>query len=106
MQKLISYLRKMEKKNLIALGVFGGIMIFFIGLASFIALGPATTEEPIAYKISTTIKLAGMGLLCMSLIGGGVTVDELDKDVRNLMMIFGTVILLISIAMLSVARGY
>lgn len=96
----------MEKKNLIAIMVFVGVMTFFIGLASFIALGPATTNEPIAYKISTTIKLAGMGLLCISLIGGGVTIDELDKDIRSLMIIFGVVILLISIAMLSFARGY
>lgn len=91
---------------MIAIMVFVGVMTFFIGLASFIALGPATTNEPIAYKISTTIKLAGMGLLCIFLIGGGVTIDELDKDIRSLMIIFGVVILLISIAMLSFARGY
>ena len=92
---------KMGKKKLMILGLAGGILLFFIGLATYIALGPSTTDYQLPQQISAVIKYTGMGIICISMIVGGFFVEKLEKDTKSLLLIFGIVLLLLNIFVLS-----
>jgi hypothetical protein len=83
------------------LGIVVGVMLFFIGLASYIALGPSDATHQLPRQISSVFKLTGMGLICISMIIGGFFVSELDKDVKILLLVFGIFFLLLNIFILS-----
>ena len=91
----------MNKKQFIIFGLIFGIMLFFIGLASYIALGPSTTEYLLPKQVSAVLKLSGMGFICISMIIGGFFVEEIDKDARGLLLIFGLVFLILNIFIIS-----
>jgi len=97
---------EMNKKNLMILGLAGGIMLFFIGMATYIALGPSTDDYLLPRQISAVIKLTGMGIVCISMIVGGFFVEKLDKDTKSLLLIFGLILLLLNIFILSYSRYY
>jgi len=97
---------KMNKKNLMILGIAGGIMLFFLGLATYIAMGPSTADYQLPQQISSLIKLTGMGIICISMIVGGFFVEKLDKDTKSLLLIFGLILLLLNIFILSYSDYY
>jgi len=88
---------RINKKNLMILGLSGGIMLFFIGMATYIAMGPSTDTYLLPRQISSLIKLTGMGIVCISMIVGGFFVEKLDKDTKTLLLIFGVILLLMNI---------
>jgi len=92
---------KMNKKNLMILGIAGGIMLFFIGMAVNIAMGPSTDDYQLPRQVSSVIKLTGMGILCISMIVGGFFVEKMEKDTKTLLLLFGIVLLLLNIIILS-----
>lgn len=92
---------QLDKMNLIVLGIGGGILLFFIGLAAYFALGPSTTDYLLPRQISSVIKLTGMGILCISMIVGGFFIDKLDKDTKSILIIFGFLLLLLNIFVVS-----
>ena len=47
---------KINKKNLIILGLAGGIMLFFIGMATYIAMGPSTDTYVLPRQISSLMQ--------------------------------------------------
>jgi len=96
----------MNKKNLMILSLAGGIMLFFIGIAAYIVLGPSTDDYLLPRQASAVIKLTGMGIICISMIVGGFFVDGLDKDTKTLLLIFGLILLLINIFILSYSNYY
>ena len=89
-----------SKKNLMILGLAGGIMLFFFGLAIAIVLGPTTDENQLPRQVGSFIRLSGMGLICISMIVGGFFVEDLEKDIKHLLLIFGLVLLLLNIFVL------
>ncbi len=95
---------EMNKKNLMILGLAGGIMLFFIGLAAYIALGPSTSDYLLPRQVSAIIKLSGMGIVCISMIIGGFFVEQLEKDTKSLLVIFGVILLLLNIFIFSYSR--
>jgi hypothetical protein len=95
---------KMNKRNLMILGLSGGIMLFFIGMATYIAMGPSTDTYLLPRQISSLIKLTGMGIVCISMIVGGFFVEKLDKDTKTLLLIFGVILLLMNIFIFSYSR--
>jgi hypothetical protein len=95
---------KMNKKNLMILGLAGGIMLFFLGMATYIAMGPSTDTYLLPRQISSVIKLTGMGIVCISMIVGGFFVEKLDKDTKTLLLIFGVILLLMNIFIFSYSR--
>ena len=97
---------EMNKKNLMILGLAGGIMLFFIGMATYIAMGPSTDDYQLPRQVSAVIKLTGMGLVCISMIVGGFFVEKLDKDTKSLLLIFGLILLLLNIFILSYSKYY
>ena len=95
---------KMNKKNLMILGLTSGIMLFFLGMATYIAMGPSTETYLLPRQISSVIKLTGMGIVCISMIVGGFFVEKLDKDTKTLLLIFGVILLLMNIFIFSYSR--
>jgi hypothetical protein len=92
---------EMNKKNLMILGLAGGIFIFFLGMGANILLGPSTETYRLPFQISAMIRFTGMGILVISMVIGGFFVEKLDKDVKSLLLIFGIVLLLLNIFVLS-----
>ncbi|RLF46053.1 MAG: hypothetical protein DRN09_00875 [Thermoplasmata archaeon] len=90
-----------DKKQSMILGLVIGIMLFFIGLASYIALDPSTDTYQLPKQVSAVFKLSGMGLICISMIVGGFFVEGLDKDTKTLLVLFGLIFLLLNIFVLS-----
>ena len=93
-----------NKKTIMIYGLAGGIMLFFIGMATYIALGPSTDTYLLPRQISSIIKLTGMGILCISMIVGGFFVEKIEKDTKMLLLIFGVILLLLNIFVLSYVR--
>ncbi len=95
---------KMDKRALMILGLAFGIMLFFIGMATNIVMGPTTDDYQLPRQISAIIKLTGMGILCISMVVGGFFVEKMDKDTKYLLLIFGIILLLLNIFILSYVR--
>ena len=96
----------MNKKNLMILGLAIGIMLFFFGLGLYILIGPSTIDYRLPYQLSSLVKLIGMGLICISMIVGGFFTEDLDKDTKSLLLIFGLVLLLLNIFILTYTNPY
>lgn len=90
-----------DKMQLTILGLVIGIMLFFIGLASYIALGPSTDNYQLPRQVSAVFKLSGMGLISISMIVGGFFIEGFDKDTKILLVLFGLIFLLLNIFVLS-----
>jgi len=97
---------KINKKNLMILGIEIGVMLFFIGIAINIALGPTTLTYRAPQQISSMIKLIGMGLATLSIFIGGIFIDRMELVTRVLLVIFGVVILCVNIAIISLVPYY
>jgi hypothetical protein len=91
----------MNKKTLMLLGLVVGVMLFFIGLASYIALGPSNATNQLPRQISSVFKLTGMGCICIAMIIGGFFVNDIEKDSKTLLLVFGLIFLLLNIFILS-----
>lgn len=92
---------RIDKMKLMVLGLSGGIILFFIGLASYFALGPSTNDYLLPRQVSSVIKLTGMGILCISMIVGGFFIEKLEKDTKSLLIMFGFILLLLNIFIVS-----
>jgi len=85
---------KITSKNLIMLGLILGIALFFIG-AIISNVFPSSQTDLISYKISSTIKLMGVGVVITSMVVGGISTEDLDKNYRLLLLLLGLVLLVI-----------
>jgi len=97
---------RMDKYNVFTLGLVGGVMLFFLGMAANIVLGPASDSFILPRQVSAVLKLTGMGIVCISMIVGAVFVDRIEKDSRYLIVIFGVVLLLVNLLMMSYTKWY
>jgi hypothetical protein len=95
---------EMNKKTLMIFGLAGGIMLFFIGLSLNIAMGPSTEDYQLPRQVSAVVKLTGMGIVCIAMIVGGFFVEKIDKDTKSLLLLFGVILLLLNIFVLSYSR--
>jgi len=95
-----------NKRNLVIVGLGGGIMLFFIGMATNIALGPSTASYFLPQQLSSIIKLTGMGIVCICMIVGGFFVDKLERDTKILLVLFGVLLLLLNIFIFSYSSSY
>lgn len=84
----------MKNKDLIMLGIIVGIAFFFIG--SMISnVFPSDETSLISYKASASIKLIGIGFLTSSMVVGGIIIEDIDKNLRTLLLLLGLVLLII-----------
>jgi hypothetical protein len=88
------------------LGLAGGTMLFFLGMVAYLVFGPSTTTYILPQQISSVIKLSGMGIVCISLIVGGVLVEKLERDTKILLLLFGVILLLMNIFLFSSGHYY
>jgi magnesium-transporting ATPase (P-type) len=95
-----------NKKNFMIVGLAGGIMLFFIGMATYIVLGPSTETYLLPRQLSSIIKLTGMGIVCISMIVGGFFIEKIDKDTKTLLLLFGVILLLLNIFLFSSSHYY
>ena len=84
----------MKNKDLIMLGIIIGIAFFFIG-AIISNVFPSDETNLLFYKISASIKLIGMGFLISSMVVGGIIVEDIDKNLKMLLLILGLILLII-----------
>jgi hypothetical protein len=96
----------LDKRKLIIVFLSIGIMFFFIGIATNIIMGPTTDTNRLPQQVSSVIKLTGMGFVCISLLIGGIFVNEFPLETRALMIIFGFAILALNIFIMSFLRFY
>lgn len=95
-----------NKKILMILGLGGGTMIFFIGIAAYIVLGPSTDTYLLPKQVSSVIKLTGMGIVCIAMIVGGFFNEKIERDTKVLLLLFGVILLLLNIFLFSSFRYY
>lgn len=95
-----------NKNILMIVGLGGGIMLFFIGMAAYIVLGPSTDTYLIPKQVSSVLKLSGMGILCISMIVGGFFIEKIEKDTKLLLLLFGVILLLLNIFLFSSFQHY
>ena len=96
---------EMNKKNLSIIGLGLGILIFFFGIGIYFLLGPSTETYQLPRQISSVFKLSGMGILVISMIIAGFFVEKLEKDIKVLLLVFGVILLLINIIIMSIPSG-
>ena len=84
----------MKKKDMIMLGIIVGIAFFFIG-AIISNIFPSSQTDLLPYKVSAVIKLFGLGVLTATMIVGGIIVDDIDKNLRLLLLLLGLLFLVI-----------
>ena len=84
----------MKNKDLIMLGIIIGIAFFFIG-AIISNVFPSDETNLLSYKISASMKLIGMGFFTSSMVVGGIIVEDIDKNLRMLLLILGLILLII-----------
>jgi hypothetical protein len=95
-----------NKKFFMILGLGGGIMLFYIGMAAYIIFGPSTDTYLLPKQISSLLKLSGMGIVCISMIVGGFFIEKIEKDTKLLLLLFGVFILILNIFLFSSSRYY
>ena len=84
----------MKKKDIIMLGIIIGIAFFFIG-AIISKVFPSSEEELLPYKMAATNKLIGLGFLTTAMVIGGLTIKDIDKNLKTLLLLLGLILLII-----------
>jgi MFS family permease len=85
---------KMTIKSLIILGLIVGIAFFFIG-AIISNVFPSSSTDLLSYKISSSIKLLGIGVVIGSMVVGGIYIEDIDKNLKLLLLLLGLVLLVV-----------
>jgi hypothetical protein len=85
---------KMTIKSVIMLGLIVGIAFFFIG-AIISNVFPSSSTDFLSYKISSSIKLLGIGVVIGSMVVGGIYIEDIDKNLKLLLLLLGLVLLVI-----------
>ncbi|MFH1101856.1 MAG: hypothetical protein V1726_07460 [Methanobacteriota archaeon] len=84
----------LKLKTVFIWGLILGIALFFVGMI-ISNVFPSSETDLLSYKVSASIKLVGLGLLVGSMIVGGVFVEDLDKNLKMLLLLLGLVLLII-----------
>ena len=84
----------MKNKDLIMLGIIFGIAFFFVG-GMINSTFEGDEDNQLPYKISSAIKLVGLGILITTLIIGGIIGHDLNRYFKITLLIIGLVLLLI-----------
>jgi len=82
-----------KNKDLIMLGIIIGIAFFFIG-AMISNVFESSADDQVGYKVQFFIKMIGYGFLVSSMVIGGIILDDIDKNMKMLMLLFGLLLLI------------
>ena len=81
-------------------------MLFFVGIALNIVMGPTTEDYKLPAQVSSIVKLTGIGMATLSIFIGGIFIDKLEIITKVLLAIFGLVLLILNIAIISLVSYY
>ena len=84
----------MNVKELIMMGIILGIALFFVS-AIISNVFPASESDLLPYRITAIIKLLGLGVLTTTMVVGGLTVKDIDHNLKLLLLVLGLVLLII-----------
>jgi len=93
---------RLNKRELVIFGIGFGILVFFFGIGLGFLLGPTTETHLLPKQVSSIFKYSGMGITVISMIVGGFFVEKMEKDIKALLLIFGIILLLINILIMSI----
>ena len=96
----------LSKKNLMIYGIIIGVMLFFIGISINITMGPTTEEYKLPAQLSSIVKLSGIGIATLAIFIGGIFIEEIEMINRVLLAVFGLVLLILNIAIISLVPYY
>jgi hypothetical protein len=85
---------KMKIRDVAMFAVIIGIGLIFVG-AIINNVFPTTQSDLTAYRISGSMKLLGMGVLVCAMVIGGILIEDIDKNLRLLLLLLGLVLLLV-----------
>jgi hypothetical protein len=85
---------KMKIKDIAMLSIIVGIALVFIG-AIINTVFPSTQTNLIPYRVSGSIKLIGIGVLVTAMIIGGIIIEDIDKNLKLLLLLLGLVLLMV-----------
>ncbi|MBN1861696.1 MAG: hypothetical protein JW840_09580 [Candidatus Thermoplasmatota archaeon] len=85
---------KITIKNFVMLGLIIGIAFFFFG-AIISNVFPSDSANLLSYKVSSSIKLIGIGAVVSSMVVGGIYSEDIDKTYRLLLLLLGLALLVI-----------
>jgi hypothetical protein len=92
---------RMKKQNLLVFFIVLGIMVFFLGMIASFILGPSTSSYTFPRQVSQVIKLSGMGVACLAMILGAFFIENMERDSKALLLIFGVILLLLNVVLMS-----
>ena len=81
-------------------------MLFFVGIALNIVMSPTTEDYKLPAQVSSIVKLTGIGMATLSIFIGGIFIDKLEIITKVLLAIFGLVLLILNIAIISLVSYY
>jgi hypothetical protein len=84
-------------KTLIIAGILFGILFAWIGNVVFTFSFPPTSADLIGIKIALFLNSLGFASICMFLLGGGISNQNIDKFVRVVMIIGGVIALVMTL---------
>jgi len=85
---------KMKMRDLMMLGIIVGIACFFVG-AMISKVFPSSQADMVSYKVAACIKLFGMGVLISTMVVSGIILEEIDKNLRILLLLLGLILLIV-----------
>ena len=92
--RAIENLKRQKLRSLLTLlGIIIGIAFFFIG-AMISNVFDSSADDLIGYKVQFFIKMVGYGFLVSSMVIGGIIIDDIDKNMKMLMLLFGLLLLI------------
>jgi len=85
-----------KNKDLFMIGIILGIALFFIGamISNVFVDDSQNLEASAGYKAQFFVKMLGYGFLVSSMIISGIILDDIDKSIKLLMLVFGLILLL------------
>lgn len=84
----------LKNKDLVMFGLVIGIALFFIG-AMISNVFPSSESNLIGYKLSSFIKMLGLGFVVSSMVVGGIIVKKIDKNLKILLLLLGLILLIV-----------
>jgi len=76
------------------LGIIVGIASVFVG-AIISTVFPSSQTNLVPYRVSGSIKLIGIGVFTSSMIIGGIIIEDIDKNLKLLLLLLGLVLFII-----------
>jgi len=83
----------MKAKDMIMFGIIFGVAFLFLG-AMITSSFESDEENLVPYKVSSFIKIIGVGIITTTFLIGGITANDINKHFKITLLIIGLVLLI------------